>query len=137
MKKTVFFRFFWGILVAIALYDVLGHLLFTLIPACHYPGHDMIAIAFLLYEISFAGIYTLVKNNAGASALWVILGNKAVKILFAVLLILIYWSMITGPVKHFVIDLVICYFLTIAYETYFFITEKKETKAPNAKTDIK
>lgn len=137
VQKKFCLRFFYRMFMLLALYDVLGHVLFAIYPNIGHPWHDVVACAFLLYEIAFAKIYDLANTGKSTSTLWVILGGKVVKILFAIGLILLYWGIATGPMKPFTVDLLIAYFLTMICESGFLITENKKATAGNMETDIK
>lgn len=121
----------------LALYDILGHVLFAAYPTIAHPWHDIIACIFLLYEMAFAKIYDFANTAKTPSVLWVILGGKVAKILFAIVLLFLYWGIATGPMKPFAVDLLIAYFLTMILESGFLIAENKKATSGNAETDIK
>ncbi len=137
IQKNFCLRFFYRMLILLALYDLTGHVLFAAYPAIAHPWHDVIACAFLLYETAFAKIYALADAGNSGSTLWVILGGKVAKILFAIILLFLYWGIATGPVKPFTVDLLVAYFLTLICESGFLIAENKRVTAGNAKTETK
>ncbi len=137
VQKNFFLRFFYRMFILLLLYDLLGHALFAAFPAIAHPWHDEIACAFLFYEIALAIIYASVDSESPLASVGVILGSKGIKILFALIVLVFYYRFANGPIKPFVVDLLIAYFITMICESGFLIAENKKSAAQNAKKDIK
>lgn len=137
IQKNFFLRFFYSMFILLLLYDLIGHALFAAFPTIAHPWHNEIACAFLFYEIALAIIYAYVDSESPMASVAVILGSKVIKILFALIVLMFYWRFANGPIKPFVVDLLITYFITMICESGFLIAENKKAAAKNAETDIK
>ena len=81
---------------------------------------------FLLYEIGLTLFYKWVRKESAEMTTWVILGSKVLKLLFAAGILILVKVFTHEPIVRFALILAGILFLSIIFETAYFLLSIKE-----------
>ena len=81
--------------------------------------------AFALMECAIVWLQRWTMDNQPEYSVWVVMGAKVLKILFAAVAIILVRFMTEIPLKTFCIWLIVCYILTMIVESILFLKKKK------------
>lgn len=86
---------------------------------------ELLIAGFIFYESVLISIYRLIAKSNPEQTTWIILGSKVVKILLTVGAILAVRYLTEIPLKRFALSAVAIYFVTILFESVYFLKKKK------------
>ena len=84
----------------------------------------LVAVLALL-ELAIVWLQRWMTSNQPEYTVWVVLGAKVFKLLFAAISIIFVRYFTEIPLKEFCIWLIVCYILTIVVESILFLKKKK------------
>ena len=117
----LFSRFAVGITLMIAVWLLVSSFLFTTRPTWKTSWHYGIAFFFWFYALVYGALYSYVRGSSPGHVVWLSLGSKVVKFFLTLLLIVLYWALDGDKMTPFVVDVLVCYFLTLIYELIFIV----------------
>lgn len=85
---------------------------------------ELLIAGFVFYEAVLVSIYRLLKKENPEMTMWLILGSKVIKLLLTILVIFIVPRVTEIPLKTFALTAVAVYFVTIIFESIFFLKKK-------------
>lgn len=86
---------------------------------------------FIFFESVVISIYNLLQKQNPEMTLWVVMGSKLLKILFTVSAIFLVPRFTEIPMKPFALVTVGIYFISILFETIFFLKKNKQNDKNN------
>lgn len=85
---------------------------------------DLLIAGFVFYEAVLVSIYKLIKAQNPEMTIWIIMISKIVKMLLTIGAIFLVPKFTEIPMKHFALAAVGVYFITIIFESIFFLKKK-------------
>lgn len=86
---------------------------------------------FIFYESIIVGIYNAVVKDYPQAVLWITMGSKIIKIIISVTAILLVRMLTEIPLESFALTLVGIYFVSIIFETIYFLKKKPNNENKN------
>lgn len=86
----------------------------------------ILVIATIIVEIAIIWFYQWMQKNMPTQTLWVVMGSKVLKLILAIVAILavkVFGKEI--GIVQFSIGVIICYLVSLVFETIFFLKKKK------------
>lgn len=86
----------------------------------------ILVIATIIIEIAIIWFYQWMQKNMPTQTLWVVMGSKVLKLILAIVAILavkVFGKEI--GIVQFSIGVIICYLVSLVFETIFFLKKKK------------
>lgn len=87
---------------------------------------EILIICFVFFESVVISIYNILQKQSPEYTLWVVMGSKLLKILFTVGAIFLVPRLTEIPMKQFALVAVGVYFVSILFETIFFLKKNKQ-----------
>ena len=87
---------------------------------------EILIICFVFFESVVISIYNILQKQSPEYTLWVVMGSKLLKILFTVGAIFLVPRYTEIPMKTFALVAVGVYFISILFETIFFLKKNKQ-----------
>lgn len=87
---------------------------------------EILIICFVFFESVVISIYNILQKQSPEYTLWVVMGSKLLKILFTVGAIILVPRYTEIPMKTFALVAVGVYFISILFETIFFLKKNKQ-----------
>ena len=117
----IFSRFAVGVTLLIILWLLISGFLFTTRPTWGSSWHYGVAFFFWFYALGYGALYSYISGSSPSQVVWLSLGSKVVKFFLTLLLIVLYWALDGDKMTPFVVDVLVCYFLTLIYELIFIV----------------
>lgn len=92
---------------------------------------EILIICFVFFESVVISIYNILQKQSPEYTLWVVMGSKLLKILFTVGAIFLVPRLTEIPMKTFALVTVGVYFISILFETIFFLKKNKQNDKNN------
>lgn len=92
---------------------------------------EILIICFVFFESVVISIYNILQKQSPEYTLWVVMGSKLLKILFTVGAIFLVPRFTEIPMKTFALVTVGVYFISILFETIFFLKKNKQNDKNN------
>ena len=92
---------------------------------------EILIACFIFFESVVVSIYNLLQKQSPEYTLWVVMGSKLLKILFTVGAIFLVPRLTEIPMKTFALVTVGVYFISILFETIFFLKKNKQNDKNN------
>ena len=92
---------------------------------------EILIICFVFFESVVISIYNILQKQSPEYTLWVVMGSKLLKILFTVGAIFLVPRLTEIPMKQFALGAVGVYFVSILFETIFFLKKNKQNDKNN------
>lgn len=92
---------------------------------------EILIACFIFFESVVISIYNLLQKQNPELTLWVVMGSKLLKILFTVGAIFLVPRFTEIPMKTFALVTVGVYFISILFETIFFLKKNKQNDKNN------
>ena len=92
---------------------------------------EILIACFIFFESVVISIYNLLQKQNPELTLWVVMGSKLLKILFTVGAIFLVPRLTEIPMKQFALVTVGIYFISILFETIFFLKKNKKNDKNN------
>ncbi len=89
---------------------------------------EFLIAAFVFYEAVIINIFNLIHKSNPVHVIWIVLGSKVLKLLLTVGGILIVKFLTEVPLKRFALMTIAVYFVSVAFETIFFLKRMKNEK---------
>lgn len=87
---------------------------------------EILIICFVFFESVVISIYNILQKQSPEYTMWVVMGSKLLKILFTVGAIFLVPRLTEIPMKTFALVTVGVYFISILFETIFFLKKNKQ-----------
>ena len=120
-----------GVLGAVILHEAL--------PGHYFGGYPLIPIYFFLFGIFNIYMFDACRRNAPQKMLLLYLAMKIMKMLFSIMLLVVYCVIVREEARAFLLTFIAFYLIYLIYETWFFfkfeVNLKRLIKYKNKKKD--
>lgn len=85
---------------------------------------EILIAGFVFYEAVVISMFRLLEDTSLEWANWLILISKGVKLLLSAAIIFLVPRLTSIPIRHFALAVVAVYFVSLIFETIFFLKKK-------------